>query len=348
MIKSIRLFVGLSSFLLFAVLLVPDIANASSECDNLRSEVNTALDQIRGKKRCGVNDDTCNNPDAPEEEVQELKSKLYSMKDKGCNPDSKWQIPVFNPGMMRVTNTEFPASTLGGGRVVDSQSYTGRSILDFFNGISLPILFPGGVPPVFNFPYADSGDGDSTGGPTLDCGDWAAQFAKELKKLTGDNKAKYVNDCAGVDSDGHPRPSPNKPDSQCLTGKEYGRFGLIFASYNNKYVTANVNDLWYQTPNQAAGASNVIAYNNPAGGTQSTGTCRLSRMTSCVQPGDIIMVQTNPSSGPGDPYDRWLLYTGTAYYEVTNDLANPVKSGSLRNEYNSMPHEVRRLACSAE
>jgi hypothetical protein len=248
---------------------------------------------------------------------------------------------------MKSTPVEFPSSTLGGGRIGDAASYTSRSVGSLINGINLPIINPGLTLPTFDFPYSDQNEdnGNPDGTPTLDCGDLASKFAKDVQRLTGDNKAQYKDDCAGVDKDGHPRSSPNKATTVC-NGKQYGKFGLIFASYNNKYTTANVNDLWYQSPSQAANSSTVVAYNNPVAGTKSAGTCSLSNIRTCGQPGDIIMLQSNVNMTPDTPYNMWMLYDGQSFIEMQNDSQTPVRRGGLRTDLNSMPYEIRRLSCS--
>lgn len=329
--KRIRF--DLTFLVIVAVILVAPESAYSNDCKSLRDKVNQGMEKLEGKQRGGVYDTKLADPKYKEPEVVQLQRDIRAMKKSYCRPDPKWMIKNYNKGSMDITPSEIVPSQMGGPKVVDSPSYSPRFDPSLYKSVPEPKKQPKVKDPVPDKEKDES-----------DCGELAIQFIGELRKLKGDDIIKYKDDCAGFDDQLYPRPSPNKSNTVC-NGKEYGKFGLIYGSYNNKYVTSVVTDLWFKTPGEAENSSNVVAYNNPAQEKKSDGQCNLSNLRSCGQKGDIIMVQTNPESGPNKPYDYWAIFDGTAYFEASSS-GEAIRRVGLRSQFLEMPHEVRRLSCS--
>ena len=304
------------------------------DCKSLSQQVSKAIDEARAEQTGGMN-----QPDNFVSAKQTAaRDAIAQVKAAGCRLSPEFSPKHMSAGAGTIINTDPVPAAPGEQTAVPDPTYQKDYKMPFAN--MLPQTQP------------SNQGGTATGTPnptpvpvTGHCGQKAAAFANNLKTLTGANKPRYKEGCAGKGNNGSPQTSPDRPGASC-SGIEFSRFGLIQGVYNNSEQSIDMTSLYNRTPGSAAGTDVIISRNARTGASLEPGGCRLGNFAFCGRVGDIIMVQSSASATDSSRYDRFLVYDGSgSFYEVNDNFA-VINHGPVNPSYTSMTYAVVRDSCA--
>ncbi len=319
-----------------------------SSCQTDAEEFNTAVEEVKATQSGGMDDQVRDDTGKVDEnlknpKIKEAKDSLKKLTDKGCPPDMKYLLKDRN----------FRAGGITTGQYIPTAPNEPVSLFDFIYNIRLDSIFQlwsllpkpqvNITPPKITFEHnkPEGSSSSSSGGTTLDtnklCGELATEYAAIVKNTSG---VTYKDGCAGNQPVGGSTASCN--------GTEFGRYGLIYAAYNNDKHQVNVDGLWNTAPAHAAISGDIVAFNNKhENKVGEPNGCRITNLSSCAKKGDIVLVQAGNNTNRLTPYNRFLIYDGgSQFYEVQESGSPVVRLGSLPGEYANYSYEVRHLSCN--
>ncbi len=327
---------------MMTAILAPMGSQSSSSCESnnqqlmqLREQYLARQDTATGYKKGAA----AQQDQQGQQLVTQMNSLIDSSIEQGCNPPRGFSVKEFNPGVGGRVASEITPFAPGESKIPPAPTFNFNQNFRFDDGSSLPLPGGGGFTvPDFTFPHV----GEEK--EKKNCGEWASNFANDVYDMG--SRVTYKNDCAGASQNGNGRAAPNKSSTSC-NGRQYGKFGFVFASYNNKFVSVDISDYWLKAPGLArADDPNILAFSSRTDGRKDESKCSITRMNSCGKPGDIVLLQTSTSAGLDRAYNHWLIYDGSSFLEAQDSSNNPIRRGALKPEYASMSYEIRRLDCS--
>ena len=326
-----------------------EVKDAGS-CQTDTTKFEQDADAVKGEQSGGWNNSVRDNTGKIDEtkknqKIRDNKILLKKMTDYGCPPPAKY---ILKDRQMR-----------GGGITTGQYIPTAPSepvaLFDFIYNIRLDSIFKlwdlfpkpqigNGTQPKITFKNnpqnGSSGGGassssSSSSGADKTCGIIALEYADMVKHTSG---IKYKEGCAGNQSVGG--------SSASCDGYEFGRYGLIYAAYNNDLQAENVDGLYSTAPAHALSGGGVAYKNTYDNKVYEPGGCRITNLKPCAKAGDIVMVQVGNGNNRLTPYNRFLIYDGSNKFFEVQSTGAVVNYGSLPGEYANASYEVRHLSCN--
>lgn len=328
--------------------------SGGKDCQSYEDEVKTLKDTIGAKQTGGWNDPALKDPNYVDPDAKKGMDLIKEARTAGCNL-STGIAENFTKGDGSIIRSEFAPSAPGEKTAAQDQTYLKNAKLP---NVTMPKPKPEPETDPDEVIVEEPEPEKSTG----ECGTTSVAFADYIKEqqttslyasqktvggaqISMSTRASYKDGCAGVDKDRKPRPSPDKPATVCK-GNQYGNFGFVYASYKNRAQDIDIGTMWTMTPEAAAVDPGVVAFKDiKTGKSLEPNGCRLSTYT-CGKPGDIIMLQTNPSASSTTRFNKFMIYVGSnVFYEMSPTGGGLMKS-ALKPEYASLTYAAIRLSCA--